>query len=328
MIRLLHIGLDGSAQEKQLEHCPKNLPTRKDGTYWLDIYNEPEDHVRSILADIFKFNELSVEDALDQVHVPKIDNWEEYLYLTLHAPDFHGASDEVLRVDEIDAFYGSHYFLTYHAAENKTVNWVWEKTCRQKTKTNKGVAYLLYALTDALINEYMGIIDHLDEKIEQIEDDLLNDARQALLEKIFLLKRSLLTMRRIIAPFREIMSKLSRGDYALILSEDQMLFRDIYDHLVRLHDIIENLRELIGEALDTYLSVLNNRMNDIMRILTIITTLFMPLTFLTGFFGMNFFQPVDDFSTWTTHPSFLVLVVILIAFPLLMFLWMRGKKWM
>jgi magnesium transporter len=149
-----------------------------------------------------------------------------------------------------------------------------------------------------------------------------------LLQEIFHIKRSLLTLRRMIAPSREVMNKLSRGDFGLIPNEHRMLFRDLYDHLVRLHDILENLRELLGEAMDTYLSVQNNRMNDIMRILTIITTFFMPLTFLTGFFGMNFFQPVADFSNWTSKLAFIALLIGIFIFPWLMFRWMRSKRWM
>ena len=174
---------------------------------------------------------------------------------------------------------------------------VWLNTDHNQRINKKGPVGLLYQVADSLINGFMLIIDSLDENIELVENDLFNEPKSSLLQEIFHIKRSLLTLRRMIAPSREVMNKLSRGDFGLIPNEHRMLFRDLYDHLVRLHDILENLRELLGEAMDTYLSVQNNRMNDIMRILTIITTFFMPLTFLTGFFGMNFFNPLQISQT-------------------------------
>jgi magnesium transporter len=328
LIRLLHIQADGKVLLDETYQIDQNLPKQQDGLFWLDIFDETDETVRSILSETFQFNSLSIDDALDQVHVPKIDDWEDYLYLTLHAPVINGLKDGFLLVNEIDVFLGEYYLLTYHNEQNKTLDTVWHNAYHNQRINKKGPAGLLYALADALISEFMLIIDNLDEQIEQIEDELLNDARQILLEKIFTLKRSLLIMRRVIAPSREVMNKLSRGDFPLISPQDRILFRDLYDHLVRLHDIIENLRELIGEALDTYLSVMNNRLNDIMRILTIITTFFMPLTFLTGFFGMNFFQPVEDFSNWTNRLAFILLLVGIFIFPWLMFRWMRNKKWL
>src|SRR5436190_22366984 len=115
-------------------------------------------------------------------------------------------------------------------------------------------------------------------------------------------------MRRILLPQREVLNKLARDDYQVIDPKDRVFFRDIYDHLVRLHDLNESLRDLVGGVLETYLSVVNNRMNDIMKTLTIITTLFMPITFITGFFGMNFFEPVAGLTGWTTRQVFIVIV--------------------
>jgi magnesium transporter len=126
-----------------------------------------------------------------------------------------------------------------------------------------------------------------------------------------------------------VLNKLARDDYAVIDAKDRIYFRDVYDHLVRLHDISESLRDLVGGVLDTYLSVINNRMNEIMKTLTIITTLFMPISFVTGFFGMNFFQPVSkDLISWTNNPFFIVMLLIVMGTPLGMFLWMRKRKWM
>jgi magnesium transporter len=137
-----------------------------------------------------------------------------------------------------------------------------------------------------------------------------------------------LSLRRIIGPQREVLNKLARDDYGVIDQHDQVYFRDVYDHLVRLYDITESIRDLVSGTLDTYLSVINNRMNEIMKTLTIITTLFMPISFLTGFFGMNFFEPVARLYGWTSPLAFIITLAILITVPWGMFYYIRHRKWM
>jgi magnesium transporter len=134
-------------------------------------------------------------------------------------------------------------------------------------------------------------------------------------------------MRRILLPQREVMNKLARDDYKVIDPRDRIFFRDIYDHLVRLHDLNESLRDLVGGAQDTYLSVVNNRMNEVMKTLTIITTLFMPLAFVTGFFGMNFFEPLGLMKSWTSSGVFYVTLAITLLLPIGMYIWMRRRTW-
>jgi magnesium transporter len=173
----------------------------------------------------------------------------------------------------------------------------------------------------------MPAVEKIDDAIDQIEDQVFDRPEPRTLEKLFALKRILLTMRRIILPQREVLNKLARDDYEVIDPRDRVFFRDIYDHLVRLHDINESLRDLVGGALDTYLSVINNRMNEIMKTLTIITVLFMPLTFLTGFFGMNFFEPLGNLKAWTTNPVFYLTLATILGTPFFMYLWMRRRTW-
>jgi magnesium transporter len=129
-------------------------------------------------------------------------------------------------------------------------------------------------------------------------------------------------------PQREVFNKLARGDDQVIDKQERVFFRDIYDHLVRLYDISESLRDLISGVLETYLSVINNRMNDVMKTLTIITTIFMPISFLTGFFGMNFFAADPPFSAWTSQPVLIIILSIFICLPIGMYIWMRSRKWM
>src|SRR4030065_662026 len=175
----------------------------------------------------------------------------------------------------------------------------------------------------------MQVVETLDEEIEILENEVLGRPSAQNVQRIFILKRDTLHLRRVLSPLREVLNKLARDDYAVIDAKDRVYFRDVYDHLVRLHDISESLRDLVGGVLDTYLSVINNHMNEIMKTLTLITTLFMPIAFVTGFFGMNFFQPVaNGLIPWTDNLAFIFMMVIVIGTPLGMFIWMRKRKWM
>jgi len=179
-----------------------------------------------------------------------------------------------------------------------------------------------------MVDGYMPAVEAIDEAIDRVEDEIFGQPGHTLLARIFALKRALLNLRRIIAPQREVLNKLARGDYAVVEAGDRIFFRDVYDHLVRLHDITEGLRDLVSGALDTYLSVVSNRMNEVMKTLTIITTLFMPISFLVGFFGTNFFQPAAPLEAWTSRPAFVIVLVTMVLLPAAMFLWMRKRAWM
>jgi magnesium transporter len=185
----------------------------------------------------------------------------------------------------------------------------------------------LYKIADYLVADYMPIVEKIDEGINEVEDQVFDRPSPLTLEKLFGLKRVLLAMRRILLPQREVLNKLARDPYQVIDPKDRIFFRDIYDHLVRLHDINEGLRDLVAGAQDTYLSVVNNRMNEIMKTLTIITVLFMPLTFLTGYFGMNFFGPHGNLDQWTTSWVFDATLATILILPFIMFLWMRRRTW-
>jgi magnesium transporter len=207
------------------------------------------------------------------------------------------------------------------------VDETWAACDRDERNVQGGPDHLLYKIADYLVAQYMPAVEKIDDAIDQIEDQVFNRPEPRTLEKLFALKRILLTMRRIILPQREVLNKLARDDYKVIDAKDRIFFRDIYDHLVRLHDLNESLRDLVGGVLDTYLSVINNRMNEIMKTLTIITVLFMPLTFLTGYFGMNFFEPLGNLKEWTTDPVFFLTLIVIFGLPIVMFIWFRRRNW-
>ncbi len=328
MIRTLYRTEDGHVR---IDLRPEGLGAAlqdTEGLLWVDFAGEPPDVCEPILRETFGFHPLAIEDALEEAHVPKVDDWGQYIYLVLHAVVLDTQDDGQVSTLELDVFLGKNYLVTHQTRPIAAIDRTWTACQRDERHLQKGVGHLLYKLADELVADYMPVVEGVDEAIDQIEDQVFDNPTPTILEQIFTLKRGLLRLRRIIAPQREVLNKLARGDYAVIDAEERVFFRDVYDHLVRLYDITESLRDLVGGALDTYLSVVSNRMNEVMKTLTVITTLFMPLSFVVGFFGMNFFQPVAPMDVWTDRLAFILTVVGMVLTPAAMYLWMRRRAWM
>ena len=295
------------------------------GLLWLDFCDEPAASCEPILREVFGFHPLAVADALEESHVPRVDDWGKYLYINLHAITFDQQSEEPLSTAELDVFLGRNYLVTYHAQPIAGLAAAWKACERDERHLERGTGYLLHRLADEMATNTIVVVEEIDDAIDAIEDQVFGDPTPSTLQEIFTMKRALLRLRRIMAPQREVLNKLARGDFAVVSSDDRIYFRDVYDHLVRLHDITENLRDLVGSALDSYLSVVNNRMNEVMKVLTVITTLFMPLSFLAGFFGMNFFQPAVPLEAWTSRTAFWLMLVTMVLAPLGMAIFMRRR---
>lgn len=329
MIRSLYYA-PGKPIRKNIppQEFPK-LTRNRQGLLWVDFVSEPPETCLPILQD-FKFHHLAIDDALQQTHVPKLDDWGDYLYIVLNYMNTEKNGDAWhTEVDELDIFLGKNYVVTHHDYPITAVDEAWEACDRDIRNVQAGSDHLLYKITDNLVAGYMPAVEKIDSAIDEIEDQVFDRPTPRTLEKLFALKRVLLAMRRIIIPQREVLNKLARDDYKVIDPKDRIFFRDIYDHLVRLHDINESLRDLVGGALDTYLSVVNNRMNEIMKTLTTITTLFMPMSFVVGFFGMNFFLPRSQDAVWELmqRPVFWGTLMVLVVTPIVMYWWMRRRTW-
>ena len=327
MIRTRYFQSDGVLQS-DIE--PGGFPAalrQPGGLLWVDFVGEPPEACESILLTVFGFHPLAVDDALRESHVPKVDDWDNYLYIVLHDIGFLRHSLQV-ETYELDVFLGPNYIVTHHDFPIPSLDRVWSACERDERTFKRGVDHILYRITDELAADFMTVIEAMDEEIDGLENDVFKKHNPTLAQRIFAFKRATLHLRRVMSPLREVLNKLARDDYAMIDGRDQVYFRDVYDHLVRLHDISESLRDLAGGALDTYLSVINNRMNEVMKTLTIITTLFMPLSFLVGFFGMNFFLPRQPVYLFMEIPVFVLVLVVLAVTPVIMFNWIKRRGWM
>jgi magnesium transporter len=294
----------------------------------LDLNGDSRDEVQQILASTFHFHPLAIDDTLNETHLPKIDDWQDYVYLVLRSVVYRPEHHRV-QLPELDVFLGANYLVTYHEPPLAPLDALWDVCEEDERLMQNGPSYLLYRLADALVNEYLTVIEQLESSVEAVESQVLSRPDRNIQGAILRLKRATLQLRRVLGLQREVLSRLSRDPYAVIDDEDRFYFRDIYDHLFRLYDMVDSLRDLTMGAMEVYLSVTNNRMNDIMKTLTVITTLFMPLTFLTGFFGMNFFAPVTpELNVWTGRIAFVATLLIMGLVPVLMYFWMKRRRWM
>jgi magnesium transporter len=292
------------------------------GVLWVDFHAAPLAVVEPHLHELFGFHALAIDDALRETHVPKIDDWDTYLYAVVHGMMFDPKS-LALTTRELDIFLGPNYLVTHHRQAIDAVERVWRNICKDQRRLGHGADYLLYLVLDALTADYMPAIDALDTTLDNLEDTVFARPTSHTLSTIFAVKRAALHLRRIIGPQREVLNKLARDDYAVIEAQDRVYFRDIYDHLVRLADLNETLRDLTSGTLDTYLSVTSNRINEVMKVLTIISALFMPISFVVGFFGMNFTGlPFDN--PWLLAGA----MGMILAAPLLMLYWFKRRGWL
>lgn len=299
---------------------------RGTGCLWVDIQAEAREMVEPILRESFGFHPLAIEDALHQAHIPKIDTWDDYLYIVLHAVEPQSDAN-IADTLEIDVFVGEHYLVTFQSTPSGTIDRVWETAAQSRSILSKGSAHILYQIIDEAEAGFVPLFDGIDEQIARIEDEVFKNPSQELLAEIFSLKRSILGLRRIMAPQREVVGKLARGGYEQFSPEEKMYFHDVYDHMIQLGDMLENLRDIVNGALEIHLSAVSNRLNDVLKTLTVITTLFMPLTFIAGFFGMNFFQATESLGPWTGRTAFTIAVALMVVTPMAMYLWIRRRAW-
>jgi magnesium transporter len=290
MIRSLYCPPAGTAKTDLSIEEICAAQEKKDGLLWVSLENTDEEEITSILRDAFHFHPLAIEDCLTVGYqTPKIDDFGTYIFIITHAL---GLGPEFEMV-ELNAFLGEKFLVTsYQGPTMSPIQMVWKKLDRDERLASHGSDFLLHAILDVQVDEFTPLIDQIDEEIEVLEDAVLGHPHPSVLERILDLKHRIMSLRRIIGPQREVMNRLSRDDFPQITKQSRIYFRDIYDHLVRIQDMTESIRDLISGSLDIYLSATSNRLNEVMKALTIVSTIFLPLSFVAGVYGMNFqFMP-------------------------------------
>jgi len=301
------------------------------GLLWVDIQG-PEEHTNPQLQDwlcqLFHFHPLAVEDALREAHIPKVDDWGDYLYIVFHVARIVPET-EALELQELDIFLGRNYLITYHTAPLPILDQDRQSIERDpRDRLRLGPDHLLFRFLELAIDQSLAAIEVLDEQVDDIQNAVIENATPKNLKRIFRIKRSAIQLHRILSPQREVLNRLARDPFGVVQPKHRVYFRDLYDHVVRIHDISESLRDLISGTLETYLSVVSNRTNDIMKTLTIVTVMFMPMSFLVGFFGMNFFGESLAFNR--PFPKALLFwgsCAIMAISPCFIWIYARRKKW-
>ena len=333
MLRILHRNPETGVSEGYTCADVPRLLGKAGGLTWIDVFEPNPEHtdihaqLEPLLKDVFKFHPLAIEDVLVETHSPKVDDWDTYLYVVIHAVKWDTKLQDV-DTAELDVFLGANYLITCRTEDIPAVDKSWRLSLRDERHSRRGADFLLYEIADLIAADYMPCMDAMDEEIDRIEDQVFDRPTNATLGRIFKLKSAVLNLRRVLSPQREVMNRLARDEHPIIDPKDRVYFRDVYDHLVRLVDLNESLRDLVTGALDTYLSVTANRTNDVMKTLTIFTVLFSPITAVTGFFGMNFFGESILIQS-PLHPVllFVTVVVLLSLVPAALLLYIRKRGW-
>jgi len=293
----------------------------KKGVLWVDMEDPSPEEAALLGADLFNFHPLAIEDCLHAQSRPKVDDHEDYLFLVFHS---WNRDDDGIRLEELDVFLGRNYVVTYHVEPRRSVAAVMEKVEKDPRGTlGAGADMLFHQIVDRMVDRYELVVDDIDGRVDRVEDEILENPTEETLRRILELKKDLQDLFRTIRHQRDVVNSLAREGHPNITKKSRQFFRDIYDHVVRVHDTVEGLRDAIGGARDAYLSMVSNRMNEVMKGLSTVATVILPLTFVTGVYGMNFtYMPLLD------HPGgFLITCGLMVGLGVAMFLVFRRKGW-
>ncbi|MFH1868690.1 MAG: magnesium/cobalt transporter CorA [Candidatus Omnitrophota bacterium] len=290
---------------------------------WVDI-KDPQDSDIDILTDIFKLHPLTVEDCLMPNARPKIEKFQDYLFIIAHAIELHPNEEEEVKIVELNFCLGKNFLVTVHNDDVKSVAATKERIRKQSPIITQGMDFLLCYIIDTMVDNYFPIINMFDDRGDDMSDELFKDPSQETLNKIYNLKNEIMFLRRTVGPQADMINLILRGDFDFITPANIAYFRNVYDNLIRLNDVIGTSRDTINSALEVYISVISNKMNEIMKTLTIIATIMMPLTLIASIYGMNFrFMP--EISNRYAYPAVLGLMLFVAGVMLLYF---KRKKWL
>jgi magnesium transporter len=289
---------------------------------WVDLDHPTPDEAR-VLTDVFHFHELAVEDALAEIHHPKIESYGDYLYLILHGIDFRAREHE-FQTQDVDFFLGDRYLVTVHPGLSRSIGKVGEVCSRNSRVLGEGPVALLHRIIDTMVDNYRPEVEKLQDRLDQLEKEVFERPRPQLARRILDIKRDVSSLRRVVQPQRDVVGRLARREFPIISETLSYRFRDVYDHLVRLTDEAMFFGDRITSLLDAHLSTVSNQLNSVMKILTVIATIFMPLTFITGLYGMNVELPHFGLGA---SAFFWVLLFFMTAISLGMLVFFRMRRW-
>jgi magnesium transporter len=291
---------------------------------WINVEGIHRPEILEKIASCFNLHPLIREDIGDIEQRPKIEDLESYIYVALKMLSYNVENAEI-EIEQISLVVGHNFVISFQETVGDVFNPVRDRIKNSKGRIRKmGADYLAYALVDAIVDNYYKILDEFGEKIEFLEEEIITRPDQLVLKEIYHLKREIIFLRKVIFPLKELLRSIERSDSQLIKDSTRIYFRDIYDHVIQVADSMEMFREMLTGMVEAYLSSLSNKLNEVMKVLTIIATIFMPLTFLTGIFGMNF-KFIPGLERVWGFPVSLSLMIITALFMVRHF---QKKQWM
>ncbi len=325
----------------------KNDPEFKDAIVWVDMVNPSVEEEETILIHYFLFHSLAVEDCQRERlepeegdHYPKVEDYHDYLFVIFNPVDRpiesfsylpDGDDDEEDRLfnikfptRQINTFVGPRFIVTHHYEPSGSVDYAWEMCLKNNRALGRGPDYVFHIIIDQIVENYAPVMEYFDDLVDQLEVDVFQQPHSSTLSKILNLKKGVQRLKKITTYQREILNRLSRGEFSLISRDETFYYRNVYDHLVRIVDLTESYRDLINGLQDAYLSVTSNKMNEVMKVLTVISTIFLPLTLITGIYGMNF-ENMPELGWQFGYPMVWALFVLIAGVMLLIF---RRRGWL
>lgn len=309
-------------EAKEIEEC--FLFKEKPTVTWINVDGVHQPEVIEKIGDHFGLHPLIQEDIVNTGQRPKIQDLEEYLFVVLKMLHYDERADEV-RAEQVSLILGTNFVISFQERPGDVFNPLRERIRKGRGLVRKrGADYLAYALVDAIIDHYFVILEKFSEMLEDIEGKVVTTPTPETLRAIHTLKREMIFLRKSLWPLREVISALERGESALIKKKTIIYLRDVYDHTIQVIDTLESFRDMVSGMLDTYLSSISNRMNEVMKVLTIFASIFIPLTFIAGIYGMNF----DHMPELLWRRGYFIILSVMGAVGISMMTYFKRKKWL
>lgn len=324
MFRILELGPDGAVTV--YDDAARIGPPAEGVIRWVDLSAQDEPQLE-VLRLGFNFHPLAIEDCSHFDQRPKVEEYDEYLFIVTQGFVCEGGSVENLKILELHTFIGHQFLVTVHSEGIEALDSVWKRATTDASLLKRGVDFVFYLIADRMVDGNFPILDLAAEELEILEEEVLSNPRRENLTRIFELKHQLVSMRKVLSPQRDVLGALTKVEHPYIAERTLHYFRDVYDHLIRITESIEANRDLLGNALEAYLSSVSQRTNEIMKYLTIMSAVFLPLAFVVGFFGQNF-QNLIGIKDWMQSDSLMWgMVIMCLTIPVIMIIWFKRKGW-